>query len=149
MSSFKAFMITDAITNLMTNLAARDGVQTVVIGDVRDIRRGLDYGNKANQKIHQMMSGKTRFLLTYKCERRGMDIALQEESYTTQMCPACGKCNKPKGREYVCSCGFRYHRDGVGALNIRQKYLGCVPVVGLMARPIGIRYQSNSDVARA
>ncbi|HXG94810.1 MAG TPA: zinc ribbon domain-containing protein [Blastocatellia bacterium] len=68
---------------------------------------------------------------------------------TTQICPACGNRKKPKGRQYVCACGFRYHRDGVGSLNIRSKYLGRGPVVGRMARPVGIRYQPHSDVARA
>jgi putative transposase len=119
------------------------GVQTLVIGDVRDIRQGLDYGAKANQKIHQMLHGQTRFMLTYKAERLGMDTALQEESYTSQTCPSCGKRNKPRGREYRCTCGFRYHRDGVGSWNIRQKYLGCGPVIGFMARPIGQRWSSH------
>ncbi|HXG64792.1 MAG TPA: transposase [Blastocatellia bacterium] len=135
-------------TTALVSTLHSDGVQTVVIGDVRDIRQGLDYGPKANQKIHQMVSGKTRFLLTYKCERRGMMVVLQDEAYTTQTCPACGGRKKPRGREYVCVCGFRYHRDAVGSLNIRQKYLDCGSVVGPMARPTGIRFHPNACVAR-
>jgi len=135
-------------TSTFVSTLHREGVQTVVIGDVRYIRKGLDYGRKANQKIHQMISGKIRSMLTYKCERIGMSVVLQDESYTTQTCPSCDNHKKPKGREYVCGCGFRYHRDGVGALNIRSKYLNCGSVVGLMARPIGIRYQPHSNVAR-
>lgn len=119
------------------------GVQTLVIGDVRDIRQGLDYGPKANQKLHQMLHGQTRFMLTYKAQALGMETALQEESYTSQTCPACGKRQKPRGREYWCACGFRYHRDGVGSWNIRQKYLGCGPVIGRMARPTGQRYSPH------
>ncbi|KKN16006.1 hypothetical protein LCGC14_0980310 [marine sediment metagenome] len=134
-------------TGLITTLHEA-GVQTVVIGDVRDLRKGLDYGKKANQKIHQMVSGKTRFLLTYKAELRGMEVALQDEAYTTQTCPACGHRKKPKGREYSCCCGFSYHRDGVGSLNIRNKYLGCGPVVGVMAPPTGLRYHPHVRVAR-
>ncbi len=134
-------------TSLVSTLHS-DGVQTVVIGDLRDVRKGFDCGKKANQKIHQMISGKTRFLLTYKCERRGMSVVLQEESYTTQTCPACGNRKKPKGREYVCRCGFRYHRDGVGSFNIRSKYLGLGPVVGSMAQPTGIRFNAHACVAR-
>ena len=120
------------------------GVQTLVIGDIRDIRQGLDYGPKANQKIHQMLHGQTRFMLTYKAEQLGMDTALQEESYTSQRCPACGKRNKPRGREYRCACGFRYHRDGVGSWNIRAKYLGSSsPVIGVMAPPSAYRYRPH------
>jgi len=39
--------------------------------------------------------------------------------------------------------GFEYHRDAVGAINIRKKYLGENQVVGVMASPIGIRYEPN------
>src|SRR5215469_14178363 len=42
------------------------GVQTLVIGDVRDIRQGLDVGGKTNQKLHQWSHGSVRFKLTYK-----------------------------------------------------------------------------------
>lgn len=134
-------------TTALVSTLHTNGVQTVVIGDIRNIRQGLDYGSKANQKIHQMISGRTRFYLTYKSEHRGMSVVLQEESYTTQTCPACGKRKKPQGREYICSCGFRYHRDGVGSLNIRNKYLGNGPVIGPMARPTGIRFYSHLSVA--
>ncbi len=119
------------------------GVKTVVIGDVRDIRQGLDYGAKANQKIHQWLFGRTRWMVSYKAERLGMEVVLQEEAYTSQTCPACGKRNKPKGRNYRCQCGFSFHRDGIGAYNIRAKYLGELEtsqVVGAMASPTGVRY---------
>ena len=134
-------------THLITTLHDA-GVRTVVIGDLRDIRKGLNYGHKANQKIHQMLSGKTRFMLTYKSRLRGMDVIIQDESYTSQTCPVCGHRKKPQGREYSCPCGFHYHRDGVGSLGIRQKYLGCGPVVGAMAPPTGMRYHPHVCVAR-
>jgi putative transposase len=126
------------------------GVQTVVVGNLRDIRKGLDYGKKVNQKLHQMVVGKTRLMLTYKSQRLGMEVVLQDEAYTTQTCPACGERHKPRGREYVCRCGFVYHRDGVGSINIRRKYLGqnSGPVVGVMAPPAGIRYHPHARVAR-
>ena len=64
-------------------------------------------------------------------------------TYTSQTCPSCGDKHKPSNREYKCKCGFTYHRDGVGAINIRQKYLGCLgnPVAATMASPIGIRLE--------
>lgn len=128
-------------TKLVSTLHER-GVQTVVIGDVRDIRKDLDYGAKANQKMHQWLLGKVRWMVSYKSEMLGMEPKLQDESYTSQTCPACGELHKPNSREYRCKCGFRYHRDGVGSWNIRAKYLGGLgsPVVGAMASPIGVRY---------
>lgn len=119
------------------------GVQTVVIGDVRNIRKGKDHGAKRNQNLHQAVYGKMRWNLEYKCARRGMDTVLQEESYTSQTCPKCGNRYKPRGRKYACKCGFVYDRDGVGAINILAKYRGDFgsPVVGGMAPPVvGVRF---------
>jgi putative transposase len=138
-------------TRLVSTLCAR-GVQTVVIGDIRNIRvsaarvSGTEsfYGKKANQRIHQMVHGQARHYITYKAERLGMRVVLQDERYSSQTCPACNKRNKPKGRGHRCGCGFRFHRDGVGAVNLRRTYLGLGPVVGVMASPIGLRFQPHA-----
>jgi putative transposase len=138
-------------TRLVSTLCAR-GVQTVVIGDIRNIRvsaarvSGTEsfYGQKANQKIHQMVHGQARHYITYKAERLGMRVVLQDERYSSQTCPACNKRNKPQGPGHRCGCGFRFHRDGVGAVNLRRTYLGLGPVVGVMASPIGLRFQPHA-----
>ncbi len=134
-------------SRLITTLHKR-GVQTLVIGDVREIRQDNDKGHMVNQKIHQWAAGKTRFSLSYKAERHGMQMVLQEESYTSKTCPACGKrCKRtPTGRVFTCTnknCRWSYHRDGVGAIGIRAKYrgnFGRSHVVGDMAPPIGLRF---------
>ncbi|MGY2795230.1 transposase, partial [Thermostichus sp. MS-CIW-36] len=118
-------------------------------------RRSAQYNKVANQKIHQMLSGQVRRMLTYKAEKLGMWVVLQEERYTSQKCPRCHMPHKPTGREYHCrACGFRFHRDGVGSVNLRRKYLGQfdVPVVGVMASPIGLRFRPHtrcSSVSRS
>lgn len=129
-------------THLLSTLF-EEGVQMLVIGDVRHIRQDLDVGTKNNQKLHQWSHGSVRHKLTYKAERLGMQVALQEEASTSQTCPCCGKRYKPRGRISHCSrCGFTWHRDGVGAMNIRAKYRGDFGshVVGVMAPPTSIRY---------
>jgi IS605 OrfB family transposase len=63
-------------TKLISTLH-REGVQTVVIGDVRDIRQDLDVGTKTNQKLHRWSHGSVRHKLTYKAERLGMQVVLQ------------------------------------------------------------------------
>ena len=40
-------------TTRLVSTLHREGVQTVVIGDVRDIRQDMDVGSKNNQKLHQ------------------------------------------------------------------------------------------------
>ncbi len=142
-------------THLVSMLYA-EGVQTVVIGDVRGIRRETDVGSTNNQKLHQWSHGGVRRLLTYKAERRGMSVALQEERHTSKTCPRCGhrRKSRPHGRVFHCTkkgCRFTWHRDGVGACNIRHKYRGefGVPhVVAEMAPATGIRFVPHTRVAR-
>jgi len=135
-------------TRLITTLH-KNGVRTVVIGDVRDIRQDNDVGHANNQKIHQWSHGRVRFKLTYKAERMGMSVVLQDEHYTSRTCPCCGQVrSKVKGRVFSCpKCKWGYHRDGVGSINIRQKYLASLPVVGGMAPPTGLRYTPHARVA--
>lgn len=99
-------------------------VSTIVIGDIKGIREDIDYSSKSNQKLHQWLAGKIYDLIEYKAESVGIKVELQDEAYTSQTCPQCGSRYKPKNRNYKCSeCGFKYHRDGVGAINIWRKYL--------------------------
>jgi len=119
------------------------GVQTVVVGDIRDIRESMQYGPKANQPLHNWSFGKFRQMITYKAERLGMQVTLMDEAYTSQTCPACTNRKKSSGRLYTCKCGFVCDRDAVGSMNIRAKYLGTfgIPVVGVMSPPVrGVRY---------
>lgn len=141
-------------SNLVSTLH-RAGVQTVAIGDVRTIRTRTDLGRHVNQKIHQWLAGATRSQITYKAETLGMQVVIQDERYSSKTCPACLERRKsaPSGRNFVCkACGFRFHRDGVGSVNIRRMYLGSGPVVGAMASPVGVRFhphlrRSSSKIA--
>ena len=109
-------------TRLITTLH-EDGVRIVAIGDVRDIRQVNDVGHTNNQKIHQWSHGSVRRKLTYKAKGRQMYVVLQEESYTSRTCPHCHHVrSKVRGRVFRCPrCGWTYHRDGVGAINIRAR----------------------------
>jgi len=135
-------------TSRLVSTLYQEGVQTVVIGDVRDLRQNVDVGRKSNQKIHQWSAGSVRHKLTYKSERLGMVVELQDEHSTSKTCPVCEHKRKtsPSGRVFACTkkeCKWQYHRDGVGAINIRRKYLGLGPVVGDMAPPTGMRFRHH------
>jgi len=135
-------------TSRLVSTLYQEGVQTVVIGDVRDLRQHVDVGSKGNQKIHQWSAGSVRHKLTYKAERLGMIVELQDEHSTSKTCPVCEHKRKssPSGRVFTCTkkeCKWQYQRDGVGAINIRRKYLGLGPVVGDMAPPTGMRFRHH------
>lgn len=137
-------------TRLVSALHER-GAKTLVIGDVRGIRERIDYGKKANQKLHQWTHAKFAHMVEYKARLYGMEVERISEAYTSQTCPSCSHRKKPNGRAYHCrECGFEGHRDVVGAANIRAKYLGLdagIPaqgrVAGAMASPTGVRYRPH------
>ena len=120
-------------------------VGTVAIGDLTGIRTDIDYTKRANQKLHQWPFAKLSDMVIDKCKAVGIKVKKIGEEYTSQTCPACGQRHKPSNRDYKCTCGFAYHRDGVGAINIRKKYQGCLgtPVEAAMAPPVGIRLETR------
>ena len=140
--------IKDALDKHTASLAAlceKHNIGVVVLGDLTGIRDTIDYGYKANQKRHQWPFAKLSDRISDKCKAVGIKVKQISEKYTSQTCPACGHRHKPSNRDYKCKCGFEYHRDGVGAINIRKKYQGClgVPVEVAMAPPIGIRLETQ------
>jgi putative transposase len=134
-------------TRMVDALHERGG-STLVIGHVRGIREGLDYGAKSNQKLHRWAYSRFRQMLSYKAELRGMTVKTVGEAYTSQTGPNCQERHKPSGRECRCSeCGFEHHRDGVGAINIRAKYLSntrtVVPAVASGTSVRGVKYRPH------
>ena len=63
--------------------------------------------------------------IEYKANLIGIKVEYVNPAYTSQTCPKCLEKNKAKDRNYLCKCGFKKHRDIVGAMNIRF-----APVVG-------------------
>jgi putative transposase len=115
--------------------ASERGVGTLAIGDVRSVADGKRMRRTEQQKIGLWSHGRMRSYLTYKAAAAGIAVApLVDEHYTTQTCPICGLRSKPKGRSYSCRhCGFRCHRDVVGAANILSRHL--YDVVGKVVPP--------------
>ena len=131
------------ITSRFISDCQRAKADTIVIGELKGIRDNIKFGKKSNQKLHQWAFARFAQKICHKAELAGIKVVSVSEAYTSQTCPQCGHRKKPVNRNYHCEqCDFKYHRDGVGAINIRQKYLGRfgVPVVGTLAFPFGVRY---------
>ena len=119
---------------------------TIVIGDLKGIRKRAKFSKKSKQKVHQWAFARLQSMICYKAELAGLKVKVVSEAYTSQSCPRCGNRKKPTNRNYHCNpCGFQYHRDGVGAINLWNKVSGLLLslVVGAMASPIGVRFNPH------
>lgn len=131
-------------TTYLVGWCVENGINTLAVGDPRGIRERVQYSAKSNQKIHGWMFRRIIEMLKYKAQAFGIKVVLKEESYTSQTCPVCGERTKTSNRNFRCkNCGFEAHRDAVGAFNIRAKYTGGSLVVGFLAYPAGVRYNSH------
>ena len=131
------------ITKHFVETCKNNNVSTVVYGDTTHIRQHIDYGKKNNQKLHQWAFSRIKFQVKYKLENECIKFISMDEKYTSSTCPKCHKNIKPNGRNFKCSCGFKAHRDVVGAINIYSKYQGKIPVVADMTPATGIRFYNN------
>ena len=134
------------ITSRFVSACRKKKAQTIVIGDLKHIRQSIQYGKKANEKLHQWSFSQITHMITYKAKAVGIETDTQDEAYTSQTCPSCGHRKKPSRRTYHCGqCKWQGHRDVVGASNILTAYQGWLfnPVVGAVVSPVGVRYQPN------
>ncbi|AJC74319.1 transposase [Pseudothermotoga hypogea DSM 11164 = NBRC 106472] len=140
--------ITDILHKITSNflkMCLQKGYGTIVIGDITNIRERVEGNDNFNQKVHQWCFRKMVDMITYKAQLLGIEVKLASEEYTSQICPVCGSKNHAVGRNYECkSCGFSYHRDGVGAINIWQRYLGKKSQVVAGLAPVrGVRFKPH------
>ena len=132
------------ITSRFISDCQRAKADTIVIGDLKHIRDRAKFSKKSNQKIHQWAFSRIQQKICYKAEMAGIRVISASEAYTSQTCPKCGNRKKPRNRNYHCNhCGFKYHRDGVGAMNLWSKVSGYLlyPVVGELAAPVGVKFK--------
>jgi putative transposase len=112
---------------------------------------------RTNQEVGALEFGRFEQYLEYKLRRYGIPLITISEAYTSQTCPHCGHLNKVAGRTYRCrACGYRAHRDGVGAVNILNKGMHAgeirpgellVPLRITYRRPVPLRGTSRRSPA--
>ena len=131
------------ITSRFISDCQRAKADTIVIGDLTHIRDNIKYSKKSNQKLHQWAFTRIAEKIGYKAELVGIKVVSVSEAYTSQTCPKCGHRKKPTNRNYHCKqCDFKYHRDGVGAINIHNKVSGVTntPVSRDLGSPLGVKF---------
>ncbi|MCF0229553.1 MAG: transposase [Parasporobacterium sp.] len=117
------------ITRSLTDYCAENDIRTVIIGDIRNIRKGTDLGKKNNQKLHSLPYEKICAMLEYKLKLKGIRLVKQEESYTSQCSPyaaevsrECAQKGNRKTRGLYVVKDEVFNADAVGAYNIMRKY---------------------------
>ena len=138
------------LSRKLVEMLLERGVSTAVVGDLKGIRDRIRGDRRMNQRFQQWAYRKFFRLFEYKARAAGMAVKQVDEEYTSQTCPSCGDRHEPAGRHFTCDCGLRAHRDVVGAINIRRKYVGAdaaqpvsTRLPGAMASPSGVRFEPH------
>lgn len=130
----QTFHILHCMTKKVIELAIQQGVETIVIGNMTNIRESANLGKKNNQKFHMLPFRQIIQMITYKAEEVGIsvDTTITEE-YTSQTCAFCKpnpskehahKSNRKYRGLYHCKdCHVVVNADVNGAINISKKYL--------------------------
>ena len=113
---------------------SREIVETAVVHDVKviklerlaNIRSTTRTSRKNNPGLHTWSFYRLAQFIEYKAKLAGIKVEYVNPAYTSQRCPVCGSVHHAKDRNYTCSCGFRIHRDLLGAINIcnSTEYVG-------------------------
>jgi putative transposase len=118
------------ITKGVIDDCLKEGVKTLVIGDIKDIRKDKNFGKVGNQKLHSWGFSKLTNQMEYKATLSGIRFVRVGEEYTSQTCSLCGTISRKNRKHrglYVCGCGRRINADINGATNILKKYLHFFP----------------------
>src|SRR5258708_6327017 len=120
--------INHQLSRQIVNHALEQGVGTIKVESLAGIRKGTTRTSRgaAARKNNRMKNtwsfSQLTLFITYKAARLGITVKQEHPAYTSQECPACRARNKAQDRTYVCAeCGWRGHRDGVGAMNISRR----------------------------
>jgi putative transposase len=129
----QTFHILHCMTKKVIELAARQGVKTIVVGDLTGIREKSELGGKNNQKFHALPIRKLAQMIKYKAEEVGITFDTQTDEYTSQTCAFCkpfaskeyaNKSNRIHRGLYHCKeCDTLVNADVNGSMNISKKYL--------------------------
>ena len=107
------------VSRQIVNFAKTNNVKTIRLECLEGIRNTTKISRKNMKNLHTWSFYRLAQYIQYKANLEGIRVEYVDPKYTSQTCPHCGQRHKAKGRSYVCGdCGFKTHRDLVGATNI-------------------------------
>lgn len=102
----------------IVNFAIENNVSIIRLEKLTNIRKTTRTSRKNIYNLHTWSFYRLSQFIEYKAKIAGIQVEYVDPRYTSQICPNCAKKNKAKDRTYKCSCGYKTHRDIVGARNI-------------------------------
>lgn len=141
------------ITRYIVNYCINNDINTVVIGDITNIRKNKDFGNVTNQKLHALPYKKIYTMLYYKLAQEGITLVKQKESYSSQTSPLspgvdkynADKHNRVKRGLYRDGL-YSWNADCVGAYNILRLFFA-TQKIDVRLDPTSIKEPFISKVA--
>lgn len=106
--------------------AVAHNVKVIKLEQLTDIRSTTRKSRKNNHSLHNWSFYRLAQFIEYKAKLAGIAVEYVNAAYTSQKCPVCGNRHEADDRKYICKCGYRGHRDLVGAINIcnSTEYVG-------------------------
>ncbi|UXV34879.1 transposase [Staphylococcus sp. IVB6181] len=103
----------------IVDFAIQHNVGIIKLEKLANIRKQTSKSRKNNHSLSNWSFYRLTKYIEYKANLAGIKVEYVDPKYTSQQCPKCGHKNKAKDREYkCCNCGYKSHRDIVGAENI-------------------------------
>jgi putative transposase len=106
------------ISRQIVNFAKQNNVSKIKLEKLANIRNTARTSRKNEKNLHTWSFYRLAQYIEYKAQLEGILVEYVNPKYTSQKCPMCGTLNKAKDRKYQCKCGFKTHRDILGARNI-------------------------------
>lgn len=106
------------ISRRIVNFAKENNVAVIRMERLTNIRNTARTSRKNEKNLHTWSFYRLAQYIEYKALILGIQVEYVNPKHTSQKCPNCGELNKANDRKYKCGCGFKGHRDRVGALNI-------------------------------
>ena len=106
------------VSRQLVNFAQSNNISTIRLEKLSGIRQTARTSRKNEKNLHTWSFYRLAQFIEYKAVLEGIKVEYVDPRYTSQTCPACGMRNKANDRKYKCACGFKGHRDIIGAKNI-------------------------------
>ena len=124
----KAFLRTlterDNLINYNVNQLNLNGVSTVVIEDLLNVKYKSIFKKELNSTMQRWSYPKTIEKINRLCEVNGINLVKVSPAYTSQTCSKCGSVHKEsrQGEDYKCiDCGFEIDADYNASINILRR----------------------------